>query len=92
METRLFFLIALTASVSVGALSLLWGQGIGPAIVIFISIFSSIILTAILGAVVPIALHRWRLDPKVASGPIVLMFADVITTLIYLTVGFSLLI
>jgi magnesium transporter len=91
METRLFFLIALTASVSVGALSLLWRQGLGPAIVIFISIFSSIIITAIIGAFVPIALYRWRLDPKVASGPIVLMFADVITTLIYLSIGFGLL-
>lgn len=91
METRLFFLIALTASVSVGALSLLWRQGIGPALVIFISIFSSIIITAIIGAVVPIGLHRWRLDPKVASGPIVLMFADVITTVIYLSIGFGLL-
>ena len=92
MESRLFFLIAMTASLTVGALSLLWGHGIGPPFVIFVSIFASIILTAIIGALVPIALHRWHLDPKVASGPIVLMFADVITTLIYLSVGFSLLI
>lgn len=92
LESRLFFLIALTASVSVGALSLLWGHGIGPPVVIFISIFISIIITAVIGAMVPIALHRWHLDPKVASGPIVLMFADVITTLIYLSIGFSLLV
>jgi magnesium transporter len=90
-EVRLFFLIALTSSVFVGLLSLLWGDGIGPSLIIFISIFISVIVTAIFGAVVPIVMHRWKLDPKVASGPIVLMIADVITMLIYLTLGWSLL-
>lgn len=90
-ETKLFLLIALTASVSVGLLSLFWNEGVGPSLIIGFSILMSIIITAILGAIVPIVLHRWRLDPKVASGPIVLMFADVITTLIYLSLAFFLL-
>jgi magnesium transporter len=90
-ELRLFFLIALTASIFVGLLSLLWGDGIGPSFIIFISIFISIILSAIFGSLVPIVMHRWKLDPKVASGPIVLMLADVITTLIYLRLAFWLL-
>ena len=90
-EVRLFFLIALTASIFVGLLSLLWREGVGPSIIICISIFTSIIVTAILGAIVPIIMHRWKLDPRVASGPIVLMFADVITTAIYLSLAFWLL-
>jgi magnesium transporter len=90
-EIGLYFLISLTASVTVGLLSLLWREGIGPAVIIGISIFFSIIVTAVLGAMIPIVLHRWKLDPKVASGPIVLMFADMITTLIYLSLAFWLL-
>ena len=90
-ECRLLVLIATTASISVGLLSLLWQEGIGPSFIICISIFISIIVTAIIGALVPIILHRRKLDPKVASGPIVLMFADMITTLIYLSLGFWLL-
>lgn len=88
LESRLFFLISITASVIVGLISLFWGGGFGPAWIICLSIFLSINVTAIIGAIVPIILHRWRLDPKVASGPIVLMFTDVITTLIYLSLGF----
>jgi len=90
-EIGLYTMIALTASLSVGLLSLLWCDGRGPSFIIFVSIFISIIVTAILGAMVPIILHRWRLDPKVASGPIVLMLADMITTLIYLSLAFWLL-
>ncbi|MCH9621391.1 MAG: Magnesium transporter MgtE [Chlamydiia bacterium] len=90
-EIGLYVLIALTASLSVGLLSLLWREGIGPSFIICVSIFISIIVTAILGAMIPIILYRWKLDPRVASGPIVLMFADVITTMIYLSLAFWLL-
>jgi len=53
-----------------------------------LSIFVSILITAIFGAIIPLILHHFKLDPKVASGPIVLMFADAVTTVIYLSIGF----
>lgn len=91
-EAKLFILISLTSGIIVGGLSFLWGDGWGPGIVIAISIIISILVTAIIGALVPLILHTWKLDPKVASGPIVLMFADIITTSIYLGLAFVMLI
>jgi magnesium transporter len=88
LESRLYFLISITASVIVGLLSLFWGEGFAPAWVICMSIFISVNCTAVLGSLIPVVLHRWRLDPKVASGPIVLMVGDVFTTFIYLGLGF----
>jgi magnesium transporter len=36
---------------------------------------------------VPIGLNRLKLDPKVASGPVVLMIVDILTTAIYLGIA-----
>lgn len=87
-ESKLFLLISVTCGSLVGFLSLFWGDGWGPAITISASIMCSVVVTAIIGAFVPVILHLCRLDPKIASGPIVLMFADVITTTIYLSLAF----
>jgi len=86
-EAKLFALIAVTCGFMVGLLSLLWGDGWGPAITIGAAIMISILVTAIIGALVPLVLHSWKLDPKIASGPVVLMCADVLTTFIYLSLA-----
>lgn len=90
-EIRLYILIAFTSSLTVGLLSLLWREGVGASFIIFLSIFLSVTITAVFGAIIPIILHRWKLDPKVASGPIVLSIADMLTTLIYLSLAFRVL-
>ena len=87
-ESKLFVLIALTCGSLVGFLSLLWGDGWGPAFTIAASIMISVVVTAIIGSLVPLTLHFFKLDPKIAAGPVVLMCADIITTLIYLSLAF----
>lgn len=86
-QCKLYVLLALTCSAIVGALSILWGDGNSPPIIISSGIFISIILSATIGAAVPFILHRFKLDPKVAAGPVVLMFADVLTTSIYFVIA-----
>ncbi len=57
------------------------------SLTIAVSLLVSISVSASIGASIPLLLHAKQLDPKVASGPVVLMFADVITTLIYLSLA-----
>ena len=83
-EWKMVFLLGLTCGCIVGGISLLWGDGIPPAIAIAIGIVLSITITGTIGAAIPLVLHARKLDPKVAAGPVVLMMADVITTIIYL--------
>lgn len=90
-ELKLFLLLATSSGLIVGSVSLLWGDGLAPAAIIAISIMISVTITALIGILIPVLIHRWRLDPKIASGPIVLMLADVLTITIYLTLGFWLL-
>jgi len=86
-EWKTVALLSLTAGLVVGSISLLWQEGPHPSTIIGIGIFVSVILSSAFGIMIPIFLHAFRLDPKVASGPVVLMFADVLTTLFYLTLA-----
>ncbi|HEX2582984.1 MAG TPA: magnesium transporter [Chlamydiales bacterium] len=86
-EWQLTVLLAVSSGFIVGALSLLWGDGIKPSLCIGIGICLSVILSAIFGITLPVLLHRIKLDPKVASGPVVLMIADMLTTALYLSLA-----
>jgi len=86
-EWQLMLLIAVSLAGIVGGLSLLWGDGIWPSLAIGIGIFVGISISVLFGISLPVLLNRFKLDPKVASGPVVLMIADIITTGFYL--GFA---
>lgn len=87
LEGRVVVLLALTSGIIVGLISLLWGEGFEPAFIIAGSLWVSISIAACVGAAVPLILHIKKLDPKVASGPIVLALADIVTTGIYLSLA-----
>lgn len=86
-EWKMVTFLSLTCGIIVGGVSLLWGGGLPPAASIATGIILSVTITGTLGAAIPLLLHSRKLDPKVAAGPVVLMFADVITTLIYLGIS-----
>ena len=50
-------------------------------------IAAGVIVAAVLGTIVPNVLHRFKLDPHVAAGPVVLALTDVITLLCYFNVA-----
>ncbi len=85
-EFKLIFFMAATTGVFVGCISLLEGSLI-TSLAIALGIMASVCLTSVLGAFLPLLLHRVALDPKIASGPIVLMFSDVLTMVIYLSLA-----
>ena len=86
-EWKIVGLIALSSGFLVGLISLFWGDGFMPSATIGIGIMISVTLSSTFGILFPIFLHKTKLDPKVASGPVVLMLADVLTTAIYLSIA-----
>lgn len=87
LEARMVLLLGLTSGVIIGLISLLWEGGIMASATIAVSLTVSISVSASIGASIPLILFAKKLDPKVASGPVVLMMADIITTAIYLTLA-----
>ena len=70
---------------------LLIGTAVAAALAIGGSIALSLISASLFGLSVPSVLHRIKLDPKIAAGPITLAFADVFALLIYFTTAHFLL-
>jgi magnesium transporter len=84
VEWRTAMLLGLVSGAVVGVLSLFWAAGVLTAGVLALSILASMVVSAMAGLSIPVLLHALRLDPRIASGPVVLMLADVATTLVYL--------
>ncbi|HEX9045861.1 MAG TPA: magnesium transporter [Verrucomicrobiae bacterium] len=64
-----------------------WRGQLAAAAVIGGSIAVSMIMACVIGLTVPTVLHRFKLDPKIAAGPVSLALADLCTLLIYLNAG-----
>ncbi|MBW8864029.1 MAG: magnesium transporter [Verrucomicrobia bacterium] len=58
-----------------------------PALVIGTSIAISMVMASLIGLAVPAVLHRLKLDPKIAAGPVSLAAADIFTLLVYLNLA-----
>lgn len=76
-----------TCGLVVGATAWLWRGHAGTALAIGGSIAVSMVAACLIGLTVPTVLHRFKLDPKIAAGPVSLAMADICTLLIYLNVA-----
>jgi magnesium transporter len=78
-------LLALACAGIVATLVLLWQRQPAAAAVVAAGILTSLFMACLLGISVPTLLHRFRLDLRVAAGPVTLALTDVCTILGYLT-------
>jgi magnesium transporter len=69
----------------VGVIVWLWRGDVRAAFVIGGSIVLSVVTACLFGLGVPSLLHRFKLDPKIAAGPITLGLADFCALLFYFT-------
>ncbi len=76
---------ALLASLIYGIATLFENATLG--IIVSISLFIVMFFAAIFGTFIPLILHRYKIDPALATGPFVTTLNDVIGLFIYFTVG-----
>ncbi len=83
-EAKIVALLGVTSGLLVAFTAGFWGSnGLGAA-TLAAGVMISMIMAAGMGIFTPVMLHVLKLDPKVAAGPVVLMFSDILTTGIYL--------
>ncbi len=82
-ELTTSLMLGLGCGLIIGLTALVWRGDLPEAIAIGCSIFLSIVTACLLGVAIPTAIHKLKIDPKVAAGPIVLASADVVTLLFY---------
>src|SRR5256884_1367669 len=78
-------LLGLSCGSVVAAIVWFWKSDLPSAGAIGGSIALSLVTASLFGLGVPSFLHRLKLDPKIAAGPITLALADVFALLIYFT-------
>src|SRR5438477_1835637 len=78
-------LIGLACGSIVAGIVLFWRHDVRAAFAIGGSIALSLITACLFGLGVPSLLHRFKLDPKIAAGPLTLALADDFALLLYFT-------
>jgi magnesium transporter len=78
-------LLGLGCGMLVGLVVWVWRSDARSAFVIGGSIALSLMSSCLIGLGVPSLLHRLKLDPKIAAGPVALGLADIFALLIYFT-------
>jgi magnesium transporter len=78
-------LLGMACGLVVSAIVWLWHSDFTAALVIGGSIAVSLVSACVLGLGVPSLLHRFKLDLKIAAGPITLAVADFVALVIYFT-------
>lgn len=83
LELFVAAVLGLGGGFTVGLLSFIWKRQWASTAAIGLSIFFSMISACLLGIIIPAVVRTLRADPKVASGPIVLSIADIVTLIFY---------
>src|SRR5256714_2157204 len=84
-ELMTAILIGLACGSAGAAIVWFWRGDLRSAGVIRGSIALSLVTACLFGLGVPSALHRFKLDPKIAAGPITLALADIFALVLYFT-------
>jgi magnesium transporter len=84
-ELATAMLLGVSCGLVVCIIAWIWRDDLRAAIVIGGSIALSLVTACAFGLAVPSLLHRFKLDPKIAAGPVTLVLADFIALVIYFT-------
>jgi magnesium transporter len=86
-ELQVAFLNGLVLGGILFALVYIWRDDPALAGLLWGSLLLVIFVAAFMGSSIPLLLHRWRVDPAIATGPFVTVSNDVIGMAIYLTLA-----
>jgi magnesium transporter len=65
----------------------LWQGQLGLGIMLFIALVCVTCVSAFMGAIVPLTMHRFKIDPAIAAGPFITVSSDVIGLAIYMVLA-----
>ncbi|MCX7874956.1 MAG: magnesium transporter [Melioribacteraceae bacterium] len=82
-EIKTASLLGLTCSIVVFTVAIIWKKDFYSSLTIGLSIVFIQIIASLLGLIIPTILHKTKLDPKIAAGPITLALADISTIITY---------
>ncbi|WP_430179931.1 magnesium transporter [Peribacillus simplex] len=73
----------LTCGTAIILIVYIWQDDLMLGLLVGISIFITLIVATLAGSLVPLLMHKMKIDPAVASGPFITTINDIISVLIY---------
>lgn len=86
-EARSGLILGVMSGAIAGGLAVLWKWDVMLGVAIASSMAVSHMAAALIGAAVPLALNKLRIDPTVASGPLITTLSDALSLTIYLSIA-----
>lgn len=82
-EVSATVLLGLACGTIIGVIAFIWRGETLPALVISLTIYFSVTMAGVIGMSIPTLLHAIHEESKIASGPLTLAAADIVTILLY---------
>jgi magnesium transporter len=86
-EAGVGLIIGSVCGLLISILGLVWQGNPILGMVVGISLFATLIIGTLAGTIVPIMLHYLKVDPAVASGPLITTINDILSLLIYFSIA-----
>lgn len=72
-----------TCGIIITLVVIIWQKSFYLGLLIGLSILATLIVATLAGAIIPLIMHKLKIDPAVASGPFITTINDIISILIY---------
>ncbi|MBR7554568.1 magnesium transporter [Allobacillus sp. SKP8-2] len=82
-ETVTGLITGVTCGLLMFFIILVWMDHLYLGIIVGVSIAASLLVATIAGSLMPLLMHKFHIDPAVASGPFITTINDIISVLIY---------
>ncbi|MBU4226830.1 magnesium transporter [bacterium] len=86
-ETKVGLLIGLIAGIALSVVALIWQNNFLLGIVIGLSLCITLVVAAAIGTLLPLIFTKIKVDPAIASGPLITTIIDMGGLFIYFSIG-----
>lgn len=76
-------MIGITCGALIALIAYFWQDNPVFGLVVGGSLFCTLIMGALAGTVIPLALYRLKIDPAIASGPLITTLSDIFSLFVY---------
>lgn len=76
-------IIGITCAIMISIIAYIWQGSLTLGLVVGISLLITLIIGTLAGTIIPLLLYKFKVDPAVASGPLITTINDILSLLIY---------
>lgn len=76
-------IIGIICAIMIAIIALVWQGSLTLGIVVGSSLLITLIIGTLAGTIIPLILYKFKIDPAVASGPLITTINDILSLLIY---------